>query len=146
MTLLAAMRNDPTLSATNGRFRELTGVQDSRAATRELGELVSRGILALDGNRGGATYWLSTDQRRPIQEPRQLPMVEERSYRPLTGQQERILGLLDSGDMSRAEIVESTGLSSTRVASTMQTLRDRGLVEMIGVPRSRNARWRRSGD
>jgi Putative ATP-dependent DNA helicase recG C-terminal len=58
MTLLAAMRNDRWLPATNSGFRELTAVQDSRVATRELGELVSRGLLILDGSRGRATYWL----------------------------------------------------------------------------------------
>lgn len=143
MTLLAAMRSDPTLPATNSSFRELTGVQDSRAATRELGELVSRGILTLDGNRGSATYWLPDSQAEPAPALHQLPVDQVRPNRTLTTQQERVLELLGSGEMSRAQVAESAGMNSMRVASTLQTLRERGLVELVGVPRSRNATWRR---
>jgi ATP-dependent DNA helicase RecG len=148
MTLLASMRNDPDIPATNSSFRELTGVQDSRVATRELGELVTRGLLTLDGTRGGATYWLSPESAEgDFGADSTMPPLDSEMFgagnKSLTDQQVAVLDAIDSGARSRKEIADKTRISSDRAASTLQTLKARGLIVLEGPPRSRNAKWRR---
>jgi len=51
--------------------------------------------------------------------------------------------VLSAEGSSRSEIEEHTGLKPHQVFRALRTLRDQGVVEMTGQPRSRTARYRR---
>ena len=127
---LAAARRGVQL--TNTSYRELTGERDSRTASRELGQLVDLALLDRHGQRGGSRYELS--------EP-PAPPVGGRA----AGAGELIVGTLttSSAPLSRHELADALGLSPSTVARVLQRLRAAGEVELVGLPRSRNARWRR---
>jgi ATP-dependent DNA helicase RecG len=142
MTALVMMRNGNIM--TNSSYRTATGIQDSRAASRELKELVDRGILIQQGTRGAASYHLP--ETLPSLDIAELPISPEESEHPmapLSEMQEKVLHALGDKDASRAEIEEITQLTHSQVINALQTLRDLGLVEMLGKPRSRTAKWRK---
>ncbi|GAA4923223.1 MarR family transcriptional regulator [Actinoplanes utahensis] len=128
MTALVMMRNGAVL--TNSGYRTSTGVQDSRAATRELRELVDAGVVEQAGTRGSTTY--------------QLAVKRDPAAAGLTGNEVKIMEALGTGSLTRAELEESTGLSKDQVQHALQTLRQKGLVRLLGKPRSRVARWSRA--
>ncbi|GGN27534.1 ATP-dependent DNA helicase RecG [Actinoplanes campanulatus] len=132
MTALALMRNGAVL--TNSGYRTSTGVQDSRAATRELKELVDAGVVEQDGNRGSTTYRISRAVLAPIDEPVATPAR-------LTPNERQILAALSTVPLLRADIEDRTGLSRDTVKRGLQSLRQKGFVSMIGQQRSRGARW-----
>lgn len=52
-----------------------------------------------------------------------------------------VLSVLSTTELSRMDIEECTGLKAYQVLRALQSLRERGLVRMIGQPRSRSARY-----
>jgi ATP-dependent DNA helicase RecG len=137
MTALALMRNGNQL--TNTSFRAATGVQDSRAAHKELRELVDRGLVDQFG-RGGSTYYeLGT---RPAPARKDLPRAPAPAAHELTPLQRQVFSALSTEPLSRRHIVERTGLGSQQVAQILQALRNKGLASMTGEPRSRDTTWR----
>jgi len=109
----------------NTLYRQTTGL-DSRVATRELGDLVDKGLLDQVGTRRWATYRLST-----------APGAKRRDRRA------EIISLLRRrGDLSRSEIAGALELSDASARQWLATLRDEGHVAMIGPARSPNARYR----
>ncbi|PXX66714.1 ATP-dependent DNA helicase RecG [Nocardia tenerifensis] len=142
MTALVTMRNGATM--TNSAYREATGIQDSRAATRELKEMVDRRLIELHGTRGAAAYYLTGTM--PSQD--ELPMEEEselttaKALSPLPPLQQQVLEAIGEDEVSRAEVERRTGLGPSQAIAALQSLRDRGVVEMIGLPRSKNVKWR----
>ncbi len=110
------------LPLTNMRYREATGVADSRVASRELQELVANGALIQMGSRGSAEYRIATEHRGGRLS-------------------NRVLHVLHDGDRSRAELAAQLGADSQQVATALVSLRKQGLVRLIGEARSRHARW-----
>lgn len=143
MTALVTMRNGSAM--TNSAYRLATGVQDSRAATRELKEMVDRNLIELQGSRGGAAYYLTG--RSPVRSE-QLMAVADGDQVPARGRgpkgivQERVLGAIGDHELSRAEIQQRTGLGQAQVVAALQRLRAQGLVELVGRSRAKNAKWR----
>jgi ATP-dependent DNA helicase RecG len=135
MTALALMRSGVVVN--NSSYRASTGVQDSRAATRELRELVDAGVIEQSGSRGTATYQLAAAHRLRGTEASQ---TEAFSY-PLNDNEAKILGLLDGVELSRAEIIERSGLTKDQVLYALQSLRKKQRVTLKGQQRSRSALW-----
>ncbi|WP_084467092.1 ATP-binding protein [Nocardia arthritidis] len=146
MTALVIMRNGATM--TNSAYRMATGIQDSRAASRELKELVDRKLIEQRGTRGAATYSLSgvyPVQGELLIEERQEPSVDGGEYEsvsPLSVVQQQVLDSLGDEELSRSEVEKRTKLPQHQVIAALQRLRDMGRVGMIGLPRSKNTRWR----
>ncbi|GAA1965840.1 ATP-binding protein [Kitasatospora viridis] len=148
MAALVMMRSGAVMS--NSSYRSVTGIQDSRTASRELKELVDRNILVQLGTRGGATYRLkSLTADSPV--VAELDLVSEMSASeeseaiddlPISETQRMVLEAIGEADVSRAEIEQLTGLAQHQVISALQALRARGRVAMLGKPRSKLARWR----
>ncbi len=130
---LALMRQGETL--TNLVYRQLTG-QDSRVVTRELGDLVSRGLAHRSGTGRWASYQLPPDRRSETVALQ--PVRQRRSRRP------EILQLLKQrGELSRAEIGRALGLSEAGVRKWLAILRSEGQVILTTTTaRSSKARYR----
>ncbi|MCI3241172.1 MULTISPECIES: ATP-binding protein [Streptomyces] len=149
MTALVTMRNGAIM--TNSAYRMATGIQDSRAATRELKELVDRHLIELQGTRGAATYHLagtlpsqgefSVNEPEESEEIRHAEPPEDIRLSPL---QQQVLNAIGREEVSRSEIEGRTGLAQHQVIAALQSLREKGQVTMIGRPRSKNAKWRAS--
>lgn len=133
MTALVLMRNG--IQLTNTSFRTATGVQDSRAAYKELKELVDRGLVDQFG-KGGSTYYELAAAPATEGEQFAAPVVG------LTDLQRQVYSALTSELVPRREIVQRTGLKSEQVAQVLKALRNKGLATMIGEPRSREALWK----
>jgi ATP-dependent DNA helicase RecG len=136
MTAVALMRNGVVLN--NSSYRAATGVQDSRAASRELRELVDLGVIEQVGTRGTAAYRLAVPSGRT--EHRAAPAAVE-----LTEIESTVLRLLEGRELSRAAVEQGTGLAGHQVNHALRRLRQKGLVLMIGKPRSRTTRWTAAG-
>lgn len=147
MTALVTMRSGAVM--TNSAYRMATGVQDSRAASRELKELVDRKLIDQLGTRGTASYHLAGVL--PSQGELTIDSHELSAQNPAPGApsaalstlQQQVLDSMNEEELSRGEIEERTGLAHRQVIPALQALREKGFVEMVGRPRSKNARWRR---
>jgi ATP-dependent DNA helicase RecG len=126
IALALARRGQPL---TNRTFRMATGVSDSRDATKYMRDLVDRGLLAMDGNRGSATYRLPPSA---IPEKLDTPADPERN----------ILAVLRDGPRTRREVEIATGLPKNTVIYHLRRLRDAGSVEMVGNERNKATVWR----
>ncbi|MER5199562.1 ATP-binding protein [Streptomyces sp. NPDC002755] len=146
MTALVMMRNGEVM--TNSSYRSATGVQDSRAASRDLKDLVDRGIADQVGTRGSTVYTLSGQAEGQfdgllaefIEEA--IPLADATDGAELSDLQNRVLASLESGPLLRHEIEERTGLDFGQVRGALKALRDKGRVDLVGKARSKNARWR----
>ncbi|MDQ7906844.1 ATP-binding protein [Phytohabitans sp. ZYX-F-186] len=146
MTALVMMRNGAVL--TNGTYRASTGVQDSRTVSRELRDLVERGLIEQQGTRGTTTYRHSDG--RTFEQEEDLFTLTRLDDRDAEGSastadapttEELVLSVMSRTELSRTDIEQQTGLRGHQVLRALQSLRDRGLVRMIGRPRSRSARY-----
>ncbi|MCX4813044.1 putative DNA binding domain-containing protein [Streptomyces sp. NBC_01239] len=159
MTALVIMRNGEPMN--NSAYRTATGIQDSRAASRELKELVERGIIDQRGTRGATTYHLSgsSPEQRDLEfsfmdDFPQEPVTAltghsevgggESENPPLTPMQQQVLDAIGADEVSRSEVEQRTGLGQHQVINALQNLRERGRVIMLGLPRSKNVKWRAS--
>jgi ATP-dependent DNA helicase RecG len=86
---------------TNARYREATGVTDSRAASRELQDLVAKGALTQTGSRASAEYRIAIGNRG-------------------TGLSRRVLQALRDGDRSRAELAAELRADSQQPTANSQ--------------------------
>ncbi|MET8460179.1 ATP-binding protein [Streptomyces parvulus] len=147
MTALVMMRNGEVM--TNSSYRAATGVQDSRAASRDLKDLVDRGIVEQVGTRGSTVYTLAGQIGEHAEESLE-EFVEEAfpllgtsdGPEPVSDLQNKVLSALGSESLLRHEIEEGAGLDSGQVRGALKALREKGRVELVGKARSRNARWR----
>ncbi|GAA3843341.1 hypothetical protein GCM10022243_07300 [Saccharothrix violaceirubra] len=130
---LALLRSGQVLD--NGAYRAATGL-DSRVATVELQDLVTRGLVEQTGTRRWARY-------RSAATPADRTSVDRPSA--WGDRRGRILDALGGKTLSRAELSSATGLSDQTVLHWLRILRGEGVVEIVGPPRSRNARYRRTG-
>ena len=129
ISALALARRGDVL--TNISYRSATGVADSRTATAQLQELRRRGYLIQDGSRGQASYRVAP-QALAVG-PATLPMgsIAERVYMSLT-----------PIPQTRHELAEASGVTDRQAIAALRSLRSAGRAELIGLARSRNARWR----
>jgi ATP-dependent DNA helicase RecG len=136
---LALMRRGETL--TNSLYRQLTGL-DSRIVTRELGDLVSRGLAEQTGTRRWASYRLASRLARLAEEAERPPARRQRRDR-----RPEIQALLrERGELPRAEIARALGLSNAAARKWLAILREEGVVELTTEsPRAPGARYRLAG-
>ena len=126
---LAMMRHGHML--TNSQYRQLLGV-DSRVATRELGELVERGLVVQTGTRRWATYELG---------PETAAARRERKDR-----REEIVRLLRRGELSADEIAKAVGVGGEAARRWLRILRSEGIVATTTQsPRSPRTKYRLVG-
>jgi ATP-dependent DNA helicase RecG len=124
---------------TNKSFRMATGVADSRDAGRLMRDLVDRGVLAMTGTRGSATYGLADAVRSTETSKSRRPI-------PLLDPQHQILAALRQGPQTRGDIEVMTGLARGVVIYNLRRMREEGRVELVGKQRSKNAVWRTVAD
>jgi ATP-dependent DNA helicase RecG len=126
---LAHLREEGVLD--NRAYRAATGV-DSRVATAELRDLVARDMVVQAGSRRWARHQL-------------VPRLMTRAGpSPRADRRSQILAALGERMLSRPDLVALTGLSDATVRRWLTLMRDEGLVEVVGSPRSKNVRYRRS--
>lgn len=128
---LARMRRGETLK--NVSYRSELGV-DSRRATAELRDLVDRGLVEVDGARGGASYRLPSAGPESAAAPEEVVTAEEA---------DEVWAALTE-PRTRREVELLTGLPGHSVIYRLRKLREQGLVEQTGAPRSPTSRWRRT--
>ncbi len=135
---LALMRGGAAM--TNSRYRQISGA-DSRDATRELAELVSRGLIRSTGAGRWTQYVLTPEV--DTDEPA-LPAATPRR-RGERGRQ--ILALLrERGPLSRSALQESLGLSQPSVSRWLKRLREHGLIELTTpTPKSPEVKYKALG-
>ena len=133
LTALALARRGGTL--TNVSYRAATGVADSRTATAHLQDLRMRGLLVQEGDRGRAVYRLSPTAGHggligtgPSRRRTHLDIVLE--------------SLTDVAS-TRREIAARCGLTEEQVRRALTRLHKAGKAELVGLPHSKNAMWRR---
>jgi ATP-dependent DNA helicase RecG len=116
---------------------------DSRIATRELGDLVRRGILEQVGTRRWTTYRIVPELTGDAVVP---PIIPERRQRPERTRADRrpaILALLkEHGELSRTEIMDLLSFSETATRWWLRILVQEGAVELTAPARSRQSRYR----
>ncbi|MFD0657319.1 ATP-binding protein [Thermocatellispora tengchongensis] len=126
---LALLREEGSLD--NRAYRNATGV-DSRVATAELRDLVARELITQSGTRRWARYLLS---QRHTETTDQSARADRRP---------QLLAALGEQTLSRAELVSRTGLGDQTVRRWLKILRDEGLIETVGSPKSVHVRYRRT--
>lgn len=132
---LAVLKSGSRLE--NSTYRAATGV-DSRVATAELQDLVSRELVVQVGSRRWTEYRLSPRTQIASAEPsRRLAPRDRRQI---------LLDALAGQSLSRAELVDRTGLGKQVVIHWLRVLRREHLIEIVGgeSPQSRNVRYQRT--
>jgi ATP-dependent DNA helicase RecG len=131
---LALMRRGEVLD--NAGYRTATGMTDSRAATKELQDLVAREWVTQTGTRGGARYTLS-DFAASVDPGHPKPRV-----RP--DRRNQILDLLAvHGELSRMQVGQMLNLGPKTAAHWLGRLKRDGLLEPTVAGRGhRNTRYR----
>ncbi|KHL02429.1 ATP-binding protein [Sinomonas humi] len=135
---LAHLRDGDALD--NGHYREMAAV-DSRVATQELQDLVARELTEQDGKGRWATYRLAPrlhDGNVALPKGERLPPADRRD--------EILAAFQPDETLSRAALVERTGLGDQVVRRWLRILRDEGYVEFTGAasPQSKNVQYRRT--
>lgn len=121
-------------AVTNASYRRVSGL-DSRVATRELGDLVQRGLLKQDGTGRWTTYRLAAET---------LDTATARPRRRRADRRAEIVSLLRRrGDLSRAEIAGALGVSGETVTRWLARLRAERIVELTtSAPQHPKVRYR----
>ncbi|MHB8397918.1 MAG: ATP-binding protein [Candidatus Limnocylindrales bacterium] len=113
----------------NSDYRRISGV-DSRLATRELGDLVRKGVLIQLGTRGAASYRLATKWMAPIE-------------KAIIGPRDRIIrALVRDGELSRADLEQTLGMRRETVLYYLNQLIELGTIERTAPARSPLSRYR----
>ncbi len=127
---LALLRQGEDEPMDNRSYREHTGV-DSRVATLELRDLVSRELILPEGTGRWTRYHLA--------EHRSTPHPQRADRR------QTILDALGHETLSRAELSSRTGLGDQIVRRWLRVLREENVIETVGGShRSPNVRYRRA--
>lgn len=117
---LAMLRAGETLD--NARYRAATGL-DSRVATVELQDLVSRALVTQIGSRRWTEYRLAVTEELLTRKPASARAKDVPAH---------VLDALSDGDRSRHELVTMTGLSLQIVGRALRDLRAEGRVRIVG--------------
>ena len=134
---LAILRSGQSVD--NPSYRAATGV-DSRVATAELQDLVSRELVLQIGSGRWTEYRLSARTRAiEIERTRRLSPRDRRQV---------ILDAIGTGALSRAEIDERTGLGKQVVIHWLRILRGERKVQIVGSGslQSRNVTYERTAE
>jgi len=126
----------------NARYRQVSNM-DSRLATRELSDLVSRGLAEVVGGGGYTEYVLTRRTSSPQAQPTVQPRRGDRADR-----RPEIRRLLKQhGEMSRAALQAELGLGQPIVSRWLRRMLNAGEVELTtSSERSPDAKYRlRSG-
>lgn len=121
---------------TNAAYRQISGL-DSRVATRELGDLVQRGLVTQDGSGRWTTYRLA---------PAPPGTDKPRSKRRRADRRGEIISLLrQEHEMSRANVADRLGVSNETAGRWLSRLRAERIVELTSRnPRDPKAAYRLS--
>lgn len=123
----------------NDTYRRLSGV-DSRVATRELSELVDRGILTRTGTRRWARYGLA--KKAPDVRPAAGREHVNGRAEPADRANALLTVLAAEGPLSRAQLAERLGMSRSAVGYWLRRLRGSGqVVTTTGSTRSRHTQY-----
>ncbi len=114
---LALLRRGEELD--NASYRQLTGLLDSRVATRELADLVEAKLVRQEGTRRWASYRLAASGHQ-----------DERSGdgRQRRDRRQDVLELLQAGPLARREIAESLAIEDAVATYWLRVLREEGRV------------------
>lgn len=126
---LAMLRSGERLD--NSKYRAATGV-DSRVATNELQDLVTRELVLQLGSRRWTEYRIAP--RLVDSEVSADKRLAPRDRRPI------ILDALGADQLSRSEIERRTGLNRQVVIRWLRTLREERLVRTVGGVSPQNSR------
>ena len=140
---LAFARRFPRIA--NREYRLLARV-DSRVATRDLQDLVRRGLLQAHGTRGGTFYQLSGTHPAapaPVAEPF-LSRADPAGPNSADSDEGRALALIVSrGPLRTSDVARLTGLSRVRAHGALAALVRAGAVEPTADnPHAPNRRYR----
>ncbi len=146
---VARMRRGQSMK--NATYRSETGV-DSRIATAELRDLVDRGIVAVEGTRRSATYFLPNVTAATVSRSVQPTLLEESmagistvsdaSAATVPKLAQGLWDALRDGPKTRQQLEDLLDLQPYQVLYRARLLRSAGLVETDGPTRSPTARWR----
>jgi ATP-dependent DNA helicase RecG len=122
---------------TNSSYRQISGL-DSRVVTRELGDLVQRGLVGQAGSGRWTAYRLA---------PAPPAAVRNVARRRRADRRGEIVALLrQSGELSRAEVAQRLGVSDETAGRWLGKLRTERTVELTTrSPRDPNAKYRLIG-
>ncbi|HET9984345.1 MAG TPA: ATP-binding protein [Longimicrobiales bacterium] len=141
---LALMGNGERV--TNARFRQLSG-EDSRIATRELGDLVDRGLTVMSQAGRGTSYslapFLRSAGRDGEVEGQNAAITSRRRKAARSDRRKQILELLArEGSLPRARIQEELGLTQSPVNRWLRILmRERRIVSTAHRPDDPNTEY-----
>lgn len=127
----------------NERYRNELSL-DSRLATRELQDLVARGLIEREGDKRWTIYKISqTRAERQLHiEGIDMSTLQPRP-RPVRGdRREDVLEALTGGPRSRKELEELTGLNSRQINYALSRLVSEGRVSSDSKLRSPKTRYR----
>ncbi|GGP43779.1 hypothetical protein GCM10010185_14340 [Saccharothrix coeruleofusca] len=131
---LALLRDGKLLD--NQTYRAAAGL-DSQVARAELRDLVARELVVQHGGRRWTRYALAPAL---VANTRTAGLGARRADR-----REQLLDILGDGQLSRAELVERSGLTAPAVTRWLRLMRKEGLVEVTEESiRSPHLRYRRS--
>ncbi|WP_438387932.1 ATP-binding protein [Actinopolyspora saharensis] len=137
---LAMLYHGETLN--NQTYRNANDL-DSRIATNELGDLVSRELVVPTGGRRHARYRLAEGLMPEATEEHE---GEDDAASQRTNRRKELLRALGEEECTRAELVNRTGLSDRTVSRWLSTLvREGVLATTEPSTRSPNVRYRRTG-
>lgn len=121
-TALAVLRGGQVMD--NARYRAVTGLSDSRAATAELQDLVARELVEQTGTRGGARYSLSDYARN-------IDAAEGKRVRP--NRQKQVLDLLSlRRELSKAEVSTLLHINPKTAEHWLGRLKKEGHIIAVG--------------
>lgn len=143
---LALMRGGEVM--TNSRYRQVSGA-DSRIATRELGDLTTRGLAEMQGVGRWAEYTLSGVARgSATAASRHVDLIAGLARRARADRRPEIRRLLrERGPLARAEIEAALGVAQTTVSRWLRRLRADGEVELTTArEKAPGAKYRLVGD
>lgn len=118
---LALLRRGEILD--NARYRAVTGIFDSRAATADLQDLVARELVTQVGSRGGARYLLAPGLRDG---------ARAGVLRRLDRRAQIVDALTTHGVLTKSQLAEVLDLSPKTVEHWLRTLKREGLVRAQG--------------
>lgn len=122
---------------TNASYRQISGL-DSRVVTRELGDLVHRGMVDQAGTGRWTTYRLASAPASAIRNVARRRRADRRS--------EIVALLRQSGELSRADVARRLGVSDETAGRWLGKLRGERTVELTTrSSRDPNARYRLAG-
>lgn len=134
LIVLHTLQEDPRL--TLGEIAE--SVQRSQSATKTvLTRMLEEGLVEMNGNGRGRRYMLSAATYREISTPESY--VRVRSFDGMQQEQMVLSYVSAHGSITRSQAAELCGLPSETAKGLLRSMRERGLLRMIGE--RRNARY-----